>query len=396
MTLKITYCKLLICRIQYLVGELKIDWICSFIMIYKLAFCSLLFLTFLSNVLIADDKLKLLSGDIISIKVFGNKEFNQECRVNSKGYIKVLGAGKFSVIGKSDDQMEKEIVNGLIINSSLNKPQVLFEISKPIKRKIFVHGHFNKVQSVIVPYGQTLNLRQLVAEVGGFKAGADIENMQVIRHLKAFDKKSVRKIEINFLTLTEEKRPTAFLMEAGDVVFVVELPPVTVVGAVLKPGSVKINAGNKIDCLPLVLQMGGFKSDAQRAYYSLSRKGKTYILPYMAKSTSGASYQNELFDGIKPGDIIEVLSVDKVFVDGYVKSPGAFMAGNKNDLTVRKMIVFAGGAKEEAKLKKVKVVRTTSEGTTVRYVDVSKIKNKSSNEFIIKPGDYIYVPRSFY
>lgn len=363
---------------------------------YKLILSSLIFSFLLLNTIYSDEDLKLMSGDILSVQVFGNKEYNQECRVSSKGMIKVLGAGKFSVIGRSKSQLEVSIKNGLSVNSSLNKPEVLLLVSTPIERKIFVHGQFNQVQSIIIPFGQIINLRQLVSEVGGFKSGADIENVQIIRHIKPFNNKLVKRIDIDFLKLISNKKPVAFLMQPGDTVFVLELPPVTVVGAIFKPGSFKMNPGVKMDSLPLISKMGGFKNDAQKKFYSLTRSNKKYILPFTIEKNTDKIVKELLIDGIKPGDIIEVLSIDKVYVGGYVRFPGAYMAGNKEDLTVRKMIAHAGGARDEAKLTKVRVIRTTASGTTVKLVDASKINLKMNSEFKIIPGDYIHVPRSFY
>jgi len=361
----------------------------------------------LFSALNAED-MKLLGGDILEISVFEHKELSQKCMVTEKGAIKVALSGKYQVFNKSAEKLEKEIAEGFKKNSSYTNPKVIIRLYKTVPRKIYVHGYIREPQAVVVPYGQTISLRQLVAEVKGFKSGADIVHIEITRRLHS-QKKQVKKILVNFLNLMSKNNLESFLLEPGDVIFVKELKNVQIVGAVVKPISFKPNPQIPLTFLKAISMAGGFKENSQRLFFSLERNGKTQIRPIVPVKKSKKESKIESVDEylkllnsqsekyLQPGDTIRILTIEDVYVDGYVSAPGAFTIAQNRTITLRKLLALSRGTKEEADLSKIKILRNVNGVNKLFIKDLRKLGSKKSTPktFIVLPGDFIYVPRSW-
>lgn len=82
-----------------------------------------------------------------------------------------------------------------------------------------------------------------------------------------------------------------------------------------------------------------------------------------------------------------------VNVWGFVNKPGQYMVPYDTDLV--SLLSYAGGPREEAKIKSIKVVRTNSltNADSVLVVDVKKFVNDAdrTQNPVLKPGDTIVV-----
>jgi len=352
------------------------------------------------------DELKLLSGDILEIDVYKHNDLKQTCRVSNSGLINVSKSGKFSVKGQTTESLEKLIAKGFVKNSSIEDPQVIVRIKTPVPRKIYVQGFFKESKAIEVPYGQEIELRQVVAEVKGFKDGADVEHLEITRRIQWSKDKKISKIMVNMLELNNSPKQKPFFMEAGDIVFVRELENIRVIGAVNNPSSFKPTPGIPISFFKSVYKAGGFRKDAQRMFFSLIRDGKSFLLPINSIQPDDLNIdavdkylkmvQGSVSDELHAGDIVKILTVDNVYVDGFIERPGVFTISQEQTMTLRKILVLAGGAKEEANLSKIKILRDVNGKYKVVVIDLKKLRpsKKDAQTFNIFPGDFIYVPRS--
>ncbi|MBA3687191.1 MAG: SLBB domain-containing protein, partial [Planctomycetes bacterium] len=96
---------------------------------------------------------------------------------------------------------------------------------------------------------------------------------------------------------------------------------------------------------------------------------------------------------LKPGDIVVVPRLDKIYVLGQVERPGALDLPAQKSLTVSKAISMAGGFGRFAKQGKVALIR---DGNKVAEIDVKKLLSgdKPDGDPVLQPGDTVFVPES--
>jgi polysaccharide export outer membrane protein len=90
--------------------------------------------------------------------------------------------------------------------------------------------------------------------------------------------------------------------------------------------------------------------------------------------------------------VVKAINSRKVFITGYVEKPGAYALGGAK--SVLQLIAEAGGLKEYANDKDIRIMRTEGGQQVLlrfSYKDVSKGKNLEQN-IQLKPGDTVIVP----
>lgn len=86
----------------------------------------------------------------------------------------------------------------------------------------------------------------------------------------------------------------------------------------------------------------------------------------------------------------------KTYIWGQVKKPGLYIVPDNTDLLT--LISSAGGPTENAKLSKVKIVRSTEDGEKVIWIDLKKYLETGDENLIpiMKPGDTVVISGSTY
>jgi len=86
----------------------------------------------------------------------------------------------------------------------------------------------------------------------------------------------------------------------------------------------------------------------------------------------------------------------KTYIWGQVKKPGLYIVPDNTDLLT--LISSAGGPTENAKLSKIRIIRTTEEGKKVIWVNIKKYLETGDPDLIpvLKPGDTVVVSGSTY
>jgi polysaccharide export outer membrane protein len=88
-----------------------------------------------------------------------------------------------------------------------------------------------------------------------------------------------------------------------------------------------------------------------------------------------------------------------VLVTGEVARPGPVNMTATRDLTLTRALMLAGGATQVADKASVRVTRRQKDGSLKRFVvDIERIgkEGRSDLDIVLKPGDVVWVPESWY
>ena len=97
---------------------------------------------------------------------------------------------------------------------------------------------------------------------------------------------------------------------------------------------------------------------------------------------------------VRPGDIVEVLAADQVYVIGNVMRPTIIAL--KEPITISRAIAVAGGTAPSTKKDKVRIIRQTPGSSTKQeiYVDLSAIEKRKAEDVALLANDIVDVPIS--
>jgi len=86
----------------------------------------------------------------------------------------------------------------------------------------------------------------------------------------------------------------------------------------------------------------------------------------------------------------------RTYIWGQVRNPGLYIVPDNTDLLT--LISSAGGPTENAKLSKIRLIRSTAEGEKVIWVDLKEYLETGQAELIpiLRPGDTVIVSGSTY
>ncbi len=91
-----------------------------------------------------------------------------------------------------------------------------------------------------------------------------------------------------------------------------------------------------------------------------------------------------------PSGIIDQLKI-YTYIWGQVRNPGLYLVPDNTDLLT--LISLAGGPNENAKLTKVRIVRSTRYGEEIIWVDLKEYIDSGNSDIIpiMRPGDTVIV-----
>jgi len=120
---------------------------------------------------------RLNSGDVISIRVFGEEDFNREkIRLTDAGTVSFPVLGEIPMLGRTVGEIEKLVTDGLKGRYLVN-PRVSVWIDE--YRSYFVNGMVEKPGAY--PFQPGLNVRKAVSIAGGFKERASVNKIFIVR-----------------------------------------------------------------------------------------------------------------------------------------------------------------------------------------------------------------------
>ena len=173
--------------------------------------------------------------------------------------------------------------------------------------------------------------------------------------------------------------------------------PVTVIGAVQRPGT--LNISGRWTLLQAISAVGGLTDAASRKIYVLRRaeNGLSDTLEIDAE---------ELFHNASPIWNIPILPADvvnvqartniRVFCLGEVKSPGALEFNSDDRVSLLSVIAKAGGLTDRAS-RTIRIKRRGADGKDAEIVaNFKRIVSGKDADPLLKPNDVVVVKESFF
>jgi len=173
--------------------------------------------------------------------------------------------------------------------------------------------------------------------------------------------------------------------------------PVSVLGAVQRPGSLSISG--RWTLVNAITAAGGLTASAGKKIYVLRRAENGLSDTLEISSDDLFRSATALWNiPIQPSDIINIPARTSmtVFCLGEVKAPGAIQFDSDDRLTLLSVIAKAGGLTDRAS-KKVRIKRRGADGKDVEtVVDFKGIVAGQIADVAIEPNDVIVVKESFF
>ena len=173
--------------------------------------------------------------------------------------------------------------------------------------------------------------------------------------------------------------------------------PVSVLGAVQRPGSLAISG--QWTLMKAITAAGGLTEKAGSKIYVLRRSdnGLSDTLEINTQDLFGSA--TPLWNiPIQPADVINVVprSQITVFCLGEVKAPGALQFDSEDRLTLLSVIAKAGGFTDRAS-KSIRIKRRGPDGKDVeKSADFGRILAGKDPDLAIQPNDVVVVKESFF
>jgi polysaccharide export outer membrane protein len=186
--------------------------------------------------------------------------------------------------------------------------------------------------------------------------------------------------------------------------------PVSVFGAVTKPGVIQLRGGQT---LYEVLSLAGGPRENAGSILTVTRPRQNGDIPLpgakvdpTGQFTTAELNLQEILEGkdpavnieVKPNDVISVseASSNMVYVVGDVQHGGAFTLGGQRSVSVLKALAMAGGLGRTAKPEKARIVRQVAGEPKLREIplNVKQILSGKSEDIALGPDDVLVIPTS--
>ena len=97
---------------------------------------------------------------------------------------------------------------------------------------------------------------------------------------------------------------------------------------------------------------------------------------------------------VRPGDIVNLIEADKIYVIGNVFKPTTISL--KEQVTLKQAIAMAGGVMQDTKLDKIIVSRRSTDGVSrvEMIVNLKAINKKAARDIVLKRNDIVEVHSS--
>lgn len=340
--------------------------------------------------------LLLKPADVLTVTVFGHKDYSGDYTVQSDGAIYATGAGRVIASGKTVDQVERTLRERF--GKLILRPDLSVVLKTERKLVIYVVGDGRQgMDKGVVAYDSTVDLRKVLAETAP-QIETDLLTVSVFRNGVVIQNVDPAKLLGN--SSTEWDGP----LLPDDVVVINPSPfiRVWVLGSVRKPGEIRLRDGG--DVYRAIAEAG----DLNMSLTSAAEPGQ--FSPRMIREDFRVTIRRgpdtiSVPPSPKAGDPPVVLQAgDTVYVEekgqmrvtvlGEVKRPGEQILASGGTLAVA--VTEAGGATEIGSLRNVQLYRH-GEVTTIDAIGPNGELSASSTP--LEPGDMILVPqnrRTFY
>ena len=216
----------------------------------------------------------------------------------------------------------------------------------------------------------------------------------------------VGEVEVAGLTASQARDKLVQLLTAkyvnrASVSFVVKeysSAPVSVLGAVAKPGSLQISG--RWDLQQAILAAGGLTANAGRKIYVL-RHSENGMSDRLEVDTADLFQRaTPLWNvPIYPSDVVNipVKTTIKILCLGELKTPGAFEFDPEERVTLLSVIAKAGGLTDRAARSSIRIKRHTPAGEDVEMkADYKRIVKGKDKDPVLQADDVVVVKESLF
>ena len=174
--------------------------------------------------------------------------------------------------------------------------------------------------------------------------------------------------------------------DAGDQVLVMR-------GAGLHFGSDSSHGGTNPDAAASATQQNASQTQATTTAVADPNDNDTIKINLKDLFESGDQRYNV---AVYPGDIVKVTRGGIVYVIGDVKKPGGFVLKSDQNMSVLKAIALAEGLNATAAKSRAKIIRTDEKtGQRLEFpIDLGKVLAGKTADTPLKPADIVFVPNS--
>jgi polysaccharide export outer membrane protein len=174
--------------------------------------------------------------------------------------------------------------------------------------------------------------------------------------------------------------------------------PISVLGAVMRPGSLQISG--RWDIQQAILAAGGLASNAGRKIFVL-RRSENGLSDRLEIDTADLFQRSSAVWNIPifPSDIVNIpgRAPMKIFTLGEFKSPGAIEFDNDDRVTLLTLIAKAGGLTDRAARGGIRIKRRTPDGKDTEIkADYKKIISGKEPDPELKADDVVIVKESLF
>ena len=344
---------------------------------------------------------RIQPGDRLLIAVIGEAEYNQSVTVREDGKISYFG-GDLPVVGKTPEEVRQQVRDILQGQGQLKNP-ILMVSPIPREGEIFVGGAVKAPGRYPLLLQDEIGLYRAIALAGGLSELADVKGVQVVRQVEHSrngvedSRNGDETVERYDLSPSEPYRP--ILVKRGDLVIVPALGQVEVRGQVHTEGKIPIRGRIRIDHA-LARAGGPVYDEADLSALVVVRASGEKIEVKVSEqfwrdvqdgSPEPAKDHYYLYDG----DVLylpDAYRIEKVYILGYIQNPGPQKV--RGAVTPMQAIALAGGTKEEANLKKARIMRKDG---TIQEVSLRRYNDRRTNEagVLLYGGDTLEISKRF-
>ncbi len=348
----------------------------------------------------------ILPGDVLSITVWGEEGFGQECQVNGAGTISYPLLGDIAAAGATVAELEGRLSEGL--GKYLRHPQVSVTVKAygALGMSVFVLGEVKSPG--VYPLVSSAGLMQAVAAAGGVTREAS--GQVTIARPRTGEMQTTDVGQ----ALAGRQSSRGMTLEPGDVIMVNRKPEAdqsrrySVLGEVPTPGMFEMPLEGEVRVLDAMEKAGllarGASGAAQTAgaepqemlrsadlEHAMLTRGEVMAPLDLAALLRGDTSQNLL---LQAGDVLTVprRMLISVYVLGEVRTPGR--QSLPPTATVLDLLNAVGGVTSAAKLHEATLLRLVKGEPTSLPVDLNKLLRQADRRenVPLQEGDVLFVP----
>lgn len=311
--------------------------------------------------------------DVLSVTVLSYPELSVETlTVSPTGTINLPVAGQISVLGKTPDQLARQIARKL--NVRVVNPEVTVSLRLSGAKRVYVLGSVAKPGVYDIKPGYRVS--EVLAAAGGIAGRLDETRATLSRPAQA-------PIDVDLsAALGNPAAKQNRVVRAGDVLVITTLDPqtVTVSGDIVKPDVYALRRARRL--LDVLVAAGGLKQPSNQSRGFLLRRGQRIPLD-LPGAMQYTDYRANI--ALLPGDLIAVEAIQnlQITVNGLVKNPGNYPLPPGSG--VLQAIAQAGGQTVAAE----KAVVSVRRGDLVLPVDVTRAAFDPRNDIRLQNGDLV-------